>query len=465
MYKYNKTTYEVGSYIMFTSLFQNADYGIVAIILLAVAMSVFFVIYTIQTKKAYKNLLETLKDEQERSSIKTAELLAGKLKEYTDNTLVEKVYEKFNNVFSNDLLPAVNESYDKLSTLSDLVVERQEKGMSELATMLADLLAQKTRDYINEESHVISELKTTVLDFSRELSAITESANTLYGHYEHLYESSEKIFEKVCATATNTVEKLSSLSDTVREIAMLSEKNQNQISENIALVKSLSDNTEKIQDSFKENALAISEQNKLAAEELSSAVASIQGNMEIEVKNIILEFKSSIAGAVDTMTTSIHRLENISERIGINAADFGKTLSDAYTDFGNNVNSLLSSSLSDFTLAITRENQRLADTAETHSGNISTSVSEFNSALEHFIDKFNDVSDKLSSSIEEFKENAEDASARFEVGMEESIKSALAEMDASLAEIIKRLVSVTDSIQDAADSLPGAVKAMMQSNR
>lgn len=349
------------------SLFRNIDFNTVIVILLVFLLTAFFVVYTIISKRAYKNLLDSLNSEQEKNITKSAELLACALRDYTDTTLVERVHEKFDTFFSNDLLPAVNESYNKLSSLSEIVVERQEAGMTELAKLLADLLAEKTRDYIIEETRVISELKETASFFSNELSSITEAAKTLYGHYGYVYENSEKIFSMLNETASVMVEKMASLSDLVHDVTLIAEKNQNQIRENIVLMSELSDTTRVIQESYKENTLALSEQNKEAA--------------------------------------------------------------------------LI---------------------AQAHSSSITSAVSAFSSTLELYVSKFNEVSDRINNSIKEFNENAEESSSRFEVGMETSVREALELMDSSLAEIVKRLISVTDSIQDAADSLPGAVKAMIQ---
>ena len=44
--------------------------------------------------------------------------------------------------------------------------------------------------------------------------------------------------------------------------------------------------------------------------------------------------------------------------------------------------------------------------------------------------------------------------------MEKTVSEALTQMDNSLAEIVKRLVSVTKNIQEAADALPRAVRAV-----
>ena len=104
---------------------------------------------------------------QEAFFTNAADQLSEKLTVYTDGALVEMVNNIYSGLLSENLLPQVNEAAKTVSMLSEAVVRRQEDGMTELADMLADLFASKTREYIRRRAETIASLQETTAAFSK----------------------------------------------------------------------------------------------------------------------------------------------------------------------------------------------------------------------------------------------------------------------------------------------------------
>lgn len=415
-----------------------------------------------QNSKSRKTLMKDLSETQRVLFERAAEMLADKLTEYTDKVLVERVDENYSKLISQELLPNVNYAADRIAELSEAVAKRQESGMAQLAEMMADQLAVKTSDYIRKEAVIVTALQDNTDAFAKELSNITQYTHELSDRYSTILVNADNVTAAVSGAMNSLNDKMVGLGNILDGTAHYMAESQTQILQNVAIVKTLIETTNKVQKIASDSALMLNSQNDKTAGLLAQAVGAMQQNTENAAKAVLFEFNTNLKTTTDLITGAVTSLKDISININNSASQFSKGLSGTYDEFGNNISNVLTGITDTLSESVSKENERIIASAENYAKGLTNSIFEFNSSLDGHITNLQTITQQLNNNVSSFKGDVDMSSSRFEIGMEKSVGAALEQMDISLAEIVKRLVSVTENIQEAADALPKAVKAISE---
>ncbi len=439
---------------------QQSFILIAEIVFVVLALIAFMFFQSRSNKKARTEIKKDIVVAQEELFSNAAELLAKKLMNYSETVLVDRVNGYYSTLVSKELLPTVNDAAKRIMELSETVVARQETGMKELAVMLADLLAAKTNDYIRQEAEIIKSLQTTTAVFSNELSRITGTVNELSTLYSKANEQSNAISQSVSEAANVLSDKILALSTVMDSTATSVAQMQSYINENSEIAKSLTETTAEAQRLGSEANARLAGQNEMTAQLLNDAVNKMGQNTENAAKAVLAEFSTNLNATTESISNTVTTLKDIAENINSSSVNFSSGIDNIYKDFGSDLDKNLNSVTSNISASITAEYQKIVTSAQSYSNTFTDSVSNLNASLEQQIGGLKTITDQLNHNVLSFKNDVDMSSSKFEVGMERSISSALEQMDSSLAEIVKRLVAVTVNIQEAADALPKAVKAV-----
>jgi uncharacterized phage infection (PIP) family protein YhgE len=234
--------------------------------------------------------------------------------------------------------------------------------------------------------------------------------------------------------------------------------------ENSELAKSLMETTAVAQKLASEANERLAEQNEKTAALLNDAVNKMELNTENAAKAVLAEFSTNLNATTESISNTVTTLKDIAENINSSATNFSSGIDHIYKDFGSDLDKNLNSVTSNISASISAEYQKIVTSAQSYSNSFTESINGLNTSLDQQIGGLKTITDQLNHNVLSFKNDVDMSSSKFEVGMERSISAALEQMDASLAEIVKRLVTVTVNIQEAADALPKAVKAVKDIN-
>jgi len=430
---------------------------------LFVLMIVFLMIQSSINRATRTQLMKSLSQSQEKLFANAAEILARKLIEYTDVTLVEKVNANYKKLTMEELLPAVNAAAKMTAELSDAVVQRQETGMAELAEKLADLLAAKTSDYIREEHNVIANLHQSTYEFSERLTGITTAIELISSRYTNVYAQANVISETVSEAVGIMSGKFSEFSAMLDNTSRSVEAMQANMMESNKTASTLSEAAKAISKTANESAVLLATQNEKTAGLLYDAVHSMQQNTDLASKAVLSEFGSILSTTQNSMENTVETLQLIAEKINDSASQFANGIASTYESFGNSAQEKFSQLTKEVARSSELEYQRIIQSAESYSTQFTNSVTMMNDSLEGHITNLQTITRHLDNSLSSFKDDADTSSDRFALGIEKTVSDTLKEIDSALAEIVKRLISVTVSIEEAADALPKAVKAIKES--
>ena len=436
---------------------------ILFILILAGFVILFFVFLLIQARiirKAQEKVMRELVRSQEAFFTNAADQLSEKLTVYTDGALVEKVNNIYSGLLSENLLPQVNEAAKTVSMLSEAVVRRQEDGMTELADMLADLFASKTREYIRQETETIASLQETTAAFSKNLSEMSENINQLSFRFGNVYDQTTAVAATVSEAGEILAEKVGALGAMFDSAAGSFAAIQSQISENKDTVLALSETTERVQQLAERSAFLLADQNERTAGLFNDAISSMQQSAELSAKTVASELSMNLGTTAELINNTVANLSEIAQSINRSAEKFASGISTSYNDFGNQINERLAGVTQSLSDSISDQCQKIAQSTETCSNVFVQNITQLSEALQGHITNLQFITQQLNNNVTSFNETVDLSSSKFEVGMEKSISEALSQMDSSLAEIVRRLVAVTSNIQEAADALPKAVKSL-----
>ena len=422
-----------------------------------ILLIVFLLVQAKMNRKARENMMKDLVKTQETIFSNASELLAEKLTVYTDSVLFERVNNLYTDLLSQNLLPAVNEASATVTKLSEAVVNRQETGMVEIADVLAELFASKTRDYI-------ASLQETTESFSANLEYISTNIQQLSLRFSNVYEQANAIAVTVSESSELLSSKLGMLGEMFDSTANSFTEMNNRIAQNKESVLALSETTRNIQQLTDRSAQLLSEQNERTAGLFNDAIQSMQQSAEVSAKAVVSELSMNLGTTAELISGTVTNLADIAEKIQNSATQFASGISSSYDDFGNNINEKLGSVTQTMSDSIAEQCQKIVYSTETCSNSLAQNLTQMNDTLQGHITNLQFITQQLSNNVSSFNDGVDLSASRFEVGMEKSISSALAQMDHSLADIVKRLVAVTSSIQDAADALPKAVKSIKENS-
>ena len=235
---------------------------------------------------------------------------------------------------------------------------------------------------------------------------------------------------------------------------------QTHINESSTMLLGYNETTALAQKIAVDSTAKLSEQSEKTAELLNNAVLSMQQNTEVASKAVLSEFSTSLHFTTDSITNTVETLKGISENINSSANQFLSSITTIYKDFGTDLDKNLNSITASISESVTAEYQKVVMNAEVYSNQFENNIASLNTTLDGHMRNLQSISQQLSDNLSSFKSDVDTSSNRFELGMEKTVSDALTQMDNSLAEIVKRLVSVTKNIQEAAESLPRAVRAV-----
>ena len=389
--------------------------------------------------------------------------MAKKLAEYTDSILIERVNSYYTELVTKELFPSVNEASLKISQLSDKVIKRQEKGMAELANIIAQSLADKTKDYFLQEAETISSLKETTVAFSNELAHITATIQEFSEQNNNVYNKTSVVSASVSEAASLLSGTVAELSTVMGNIGLAMAQTKKDTTANNNMFKDLIETTAQVQKLASASSELLANQNEKTSQMLNDAVNAMQQNTEQAAKAMLSEFSINLNATNASIENAINTLKEITDNINIAATQFSAGISNSYGELGNKLDAKLGSVSEAMSETVNAEYEKIVSSAENYSKSFSQSVTKFNKTLEDHIDGLQIITQQLNNNISSFKNEAKDSSNIFEIGMEKSVGAALNQIDDSLAEIVKRLVSVTVNIQEAADALPKAIRSIKES--
>lgn len=436
--------------------------GLIAEIVVGILIIIIIFIFlqSKQNKKSRENMKRDIIYTQEELFSNAAELLAKKLAEYTDRVLVEKVDNHYNKLITKDLLPTVSEATKRIADMSEEAMRRQENGIKEMAVMLADLLSSKTTEYIKMQEDVIVSMQNTTAVFSNELNKVTENINELSKLYTNAYEQSNAVTVSVSSAATLLGEKIIELGNVMDSTSHSVALMQAGINDNNEMIKNMRLANEQTQSLALNATNELANHNEKTANMFNEAVNAMQVNTENAAKGVLSEFSTNLNETTNAISNTVNILKEITENINSSANNFSTGISNIYNDFGTNLDKNLSNVTEKINEAVSAEYKKIVSSAETYSSSFTGSINNLNTSLDAHINNLQTISSLLNNNISNFKGDVDSQTNRFELSMEKSVSEALSQIDNSLAEIVKRLVSVTVSIQEAADALPKAVKAV-----
>lgn len=389
-----------------------------------------------------------------------ADMLAKKLTAYTDRVLVEKVKANYDQLISQELLPSVNAAADKIAELADAVTRRQEEGISKLAEELAGQMAAKTRDYIRQEAIIITSLQDSTVQFTKQLDKITTSTEDMTAHLQEIYNRAAEVSASAAGTADSLSEKMASLTTVLDNTLAAVQRTQESVQDSCSAAKNLGDTTLEMQRLAGETSSSLTHQNEKIARLLADTISTMRENTEQATKMVLKDFGSQLNYATTSITDTIASLQSIADGIRLSATQFADSLAGSYNTISSSLEEKIVGVTDKVSATVADEYEKIRRSAEAYSSDFSQGLQELHSSLEGHISNLQTVTQQLNNNVSSFKNDVDTSSSRFELGMEKSVSEALSQMDTSLAEIVQRLVTVTNSIQEAADALPKAVKAI-----
>ncbi len=443
------------------SLLAAALPGDISIILIAVifigCIATVFIFVNSQMK-LNKAMREDLKADiaktQEQVFSQAVEILVGKLTEYTDTVLTERVNDYYSELVARELFPAVNDASLKITQLSEEVIRRQESGMAELAGIMAHSLSDKVKDLILKENEILSSLNETTRLFSGEFANVTQTVKELSAQNINIYSQTKEVSDHVSKAASTLGGTVLNLTGILGELAHSIAQAKKDASENSYFFKELIETTAQVQKIAGTTAETLASQNKITADLLNNAVSSMQLNTEQAAKSVLVEFGANLQSTTDIIEGTVVVLKEIAGNISDSATQFSAGITNSYSELGSNLDSKLSGVAQAMSEAVNAEYQKITSSAENYSKSFGQSINKFNSTLEEHINGLQTITQQLNNNVASFKSETQESSTMFESGMDKSVSAALIQIDEALAEIVKRLVTVTVNIQEAADALP-----------
>lgn len=436
------------------------EYQSIVFFVFALFIVLFLIIRAIVSKSGKIKIVNELAKQQERLLSSALENFSKSLMEFTDNVLVNKISENYENLISKDLLPTVNESAKVLMDLSEKVVEKQENGMKELAEQLGQLFTERTNEFISEQFNVIKQLSETAQAFNDNLDNINQGLQSVSTQYEQLFDGTNSVSDSFNRSMKYLESNITALSVVMDSTTNSVEKIQNNITQSNEILNSISGVTLELNRSATDSAENLATQNEKIAMLLNDAVNSMQHNTEQASNELLNEFSSTLSNTAISMEGTVSSLNEIVESINNAATNFSEGINETYNKFSDVTGQNLMEITNIINQSLQDEYGKIVTGAQSYSDGFTKNINELSETLEGHISNLQTVTRSLSNTVDNFKSETDSSEERFELGMEQSVSAALNEIDSALAAIVRRLVDVTVSINEAADAIPKAVKAI-----
>lgn len=447
---------------LFNKFADNTDILVLAAVFL-VFLVVFF-IFAVNQSRANRRFLEEMKqslgETQEQALSAASKLLSERLAEYADTTLLERVNRSYEQLINRELLPSVNDAARKVAELAEAVSEHEKTGLRLLADDLASLFAQRLDQYIEDQQRVVLDLKENTVSFSQELLRITATLNTLSGMFNNVFAQTNAAFEAVSQTSEQLGDKILEFGRILDESSHSLADMQSLVGEHTLLVSQLTETVRQTRRDADAAAGLLEAQSEKTAGLLRETVQAMQQNSEDAAQKLFERLLSALEESSGIITDSVSRLTDIALSIEKASYSFSEGLSSVYKAFGSELNENLSHISRSIVDVVNAEYQKIATGAEGFSAMFQESLDNMRAELDTHIQQLTLITQELSRTVSLLRDDMHTSADRFELGMEKSIRAALEQMDASLVDILSRLVSVTVNIQQAADALPAALNAL-----
>jgi len=447
---------------LFDIFADNAEVLVVGAVLF-VFLVLFFIFISIQSRSS-RRLLEEMKqslvETQKQALSSVSELLSERLIEYADTTLLERVSKCYEQLVDRELLPSVNDAARKVAELAEAVSEHEKTGLKLLADELASLFAERLDQYVEYQQKAVSDLKDNTVFFSQELARITATLNTLSNMFSNALSQINSSFEAVSQTSEQLGDKVLEFGQIMDASSRSLADMQSLIAEQVQLASQLTETVRQTRQDADAAAGLLEAQSEKTAEMLREAVQAMQQNSEDAAQKLFERLLSTLSESSGVITDSVSRLTEIALSIEKASYSFSEGLSSVYKAFGSELNDNLSRISKSIVDVVNAEYHKIAAGAEGFSAMFQESLGNLRSEIDTHVQQLTLITQELSRTVSMLKDDMHSSASRFELGMEKSISAALEQMDASLADILSRLVSVTVNIQQAADALPAALNAL-----
>lgn len=437
--------------------------------ILLIGMALFFIIFFIFMifyLRINKRILEEIKKDNHETRQKAycdaVKALGDRLAEYSQTTLLTAVNDRYEGLVSQELLPAVNDAVHKVSGLADAVASHQKEGLLLIAEDLAGLFSGCLDKYVKNQTDAITFLDSATASFSQELSRITATLNTLSALHANVLEKAETTADALYNANHRIEGKALELNAILDSSANLAADINSLTAANTDLAEKLSQSMLMAKQGTEDAVNLVDAQSYKTAELLSSAVNEMRQNSENAARdlldNILVNFKDSSEALADSLLA----LTDITGAVERSASGFSEGLSSVYKDFNEILNQNLHQIGAAISASLNEEHQKITASASGISSAFQEGLNIVRNELQIHIQQLSSITGELSHNVSQFGGDIGAFADRFEYGMDQSISTALGQMDASLAEIVSRLVNVTINIQQAADSLPAALNALIK---
>lgn len=218
---------------------------------------------------------------------------------------------------------------------------------------------------------------------------------------------------------------------------------------------------EKFDGSIDEKISHVSNKFSASAEKLSNEMQGSASAFAAAVSLAYENFDNSTSTKISDITEKFSAsADNLASKMQGSSEGVALGVSRAYETFSRSVDDKMTGLDEDFSKAAAREFDKINDAARAYSESFTKDISGLNESFTRHIDNLHVVTNQLNNTVASFKADSDTSAQRFETGIDKLVKAALREMDSSLADIVGRLATVAESIGEAADALPRAVRSI-----
>lgn len=431
---------------------------LISIGVLFVFLLIFLIWYSNSRKKQIERIVESFNHRDDEYIKGFYKGMTQTLENYTQDVLVPELQSNYQTLVERDLLPSVNQAVTSITNLNEKVINKQEEELTLLAQRITDKFTSTMSTALKGEMESLNSLNRTASDFSTNLSNIQNCVKDLAGIYESIAKQTNILPEMLSKSASvyeNSFSQLTESVDSTRDCLVVLQDN---VKDSGKVFEQLTTQTQKIQDSSKEFAQTVSDQNLKSVELIEKAANSFSIKAQENTTAMAQEIASLLEITNEQIRENAASLSNVSTSIDNSSNKFVSTVADT--------NEIMSEKMSEAVKTISQtvadsaqsEYLRIIETTKTYSNGLADHSQALENTLGEFMSNLKTISNHLVESASSIHAELEGKSSMFESDMQKTVASVLKELDESLSTITGRLVSVTANIKEASDYIPAALK-------
>ncbi len=373
------------------------------------------------------------------------------------NDLADRIANNVKHVMENDIAPSIKESAKNLSSLTEQLQERQEKGMSELAGIFTQQLGAKLNHELTplflETDHLVEELHNTSASFDVAMEALKQAREDSYSVQEQtagvlssLLES-RRNFENDMKLSNEAINRLS---DECQKMTSLYSGQVDNLSDNL---KTLSSNISTLNSESSKNVEILSNDLKGLSSELSTEFG--KRNEEL-LENLNQQHSLLLEGLnaqSDSLSTSLKlHTDSFSDKLALIMAQFEEKLNAGTMgvdeELRKHVNNLQAGNKQLVHLL-----EQLGEGSAAMVGDIRRLSLEMNRSAE----RLGQESNEIDESIKELNAKLENSISIFSEQMIKSVTEAMDSFEKAVSEIALRLSSSSSELSDSANRIANSL--------